>query len=283
MTFEPESLGQSRSDLAEALRRERKRAGLTQTRLAQRCNMSQTKISNIEGGKLTPTIVDVELILEALGTDSPIGLKILALARTANTEWQDDWSSQRRGLDKKQNELAGLESITTEFRFFLPTMITGLLATPDYVRASLARNPSDISKTVTKKLERQQILTNPAKFFTFLLTEQAVRWPLASPVAMAMQLDRLASVSRIPNVRLGIIPLRTVGPLNETPLSVFTVYDRRLVQVETHTGALILRDHRDVDAYREEFNRYEEYALFGDACRELLTEWSMIFTRLRKY
>ncbi|MFC5802562.1 helix-turn-helix domain-containing protein [Streptomyces formicae] len=73
MTFEPESLGQSRSDLAEALRSERKRAGLTQTRLAQRCNMSQTKISNIEGGKLTPTIVDVELILEAIGAapDSP--------------------------------------------------------------------------------------------------------------------------------------------------------------------------------------------------------------------
>ncbi|MER5775843.1 helix-turn-helix transcriptional regulator [Streptomyces sp. NPDC002039] len=277
MTFEPESLGQSRSDLAEALRSERKRAGLTQTRLAQRCNMSQTKISNIEGGKLTPTIVDVELILEALGTESPLGLKILALARTANTEWQDDWASQRRGLDKKQNELAGLESVTTEFRFFLPTMITGLLATPDYVRASLARNPGDMSKTVAKKLERQQVLTDPSKSFTFLLTEQAVRWPLASPIAMAMQLDRLVSVSRIPNVRLGVIPLGMVGPVSETPLSVFTIYDRRLVQVETHTGALILRDHRDVTAYRDDFERYESYALFGGECREQLTGWAAGF------
>ncbi|MEU9404850.1 helix-turn-helix transcriptional regulator [Streptomyces sp. NPDC048281] len=277
MTFEPESLGQSRSGLAEALSNERKRAGLTQTRLARLSNMSQTKISNIEGGKLTPTIVDVELILEAIGTESPLATEILALARTANTEWQDHWASRRRGLDKKQNELAGLESVTTEFRFFLPTMITGLLATPDYARASLARNPGDMSKTVAKKIERQQVLTDPTKFFTFLLTEQAVRWPLAPPIAMAMQIDRLISVSRIPNVRLCVIPLGTVGPVTETPLSVFTIYDRRLVQVETHTGALILRDHRDVTAYRDDFERYESYALFGDECREQLAEWAYRF------
>ncbi|MEW1824972.1 helix-turn-helix transcriptional regulator [Streptomyces sp. NPDC088196] len=282
MTFEPESLGQSRSDLAEATRSERKRAGFTQTRLARLCRMSQTKISNIESGKLTPTIVDVELILEAVGADSPVAANILSLARTANTEWQDHWSSRRRGLDKKQNELARLEAVTTEFRFFLPTMITGLLATPDYVRASLARNTGDMSKTVAKKLERQQILMDPSKYFTFLLTEQAVRWPLASPIAMAMQLDRLASVSRIPNVRLGVIPLGMVGPIVETPLSVFTVYDRRLVQVETHTGALVLRDQRDVTEYRDDFERYESYAIFGDECRELLSEWAMIFTRQRK-
>ncbi len=153
-------------------------------------------------------------------------------------------------------------------------MITGLLATPDYVRASLARNSGDMSKTVAKKLERQQILMDPSKLFIFLLTEQAVRWPLASPLAMAMQIDRLISVSHIPNVRLGVIPLGIVSPVAETPLSVFTVYDRRLVQVETHTGALILRDHRDVNAYRDDFERYESYAVFGDECRERLGEWA---------
>ncbi|MDT0494210.1 helix-turn-helix transcriptional regulator [Streptomyces griseus] len=282
MTFDPESLGQSRSDLAETLRRERRRAGLTQTALGRRCNMSQTKVSNIEGGRITPTLVDVELILETLGASGPIATEILTLARSANTEWQGDWHSQRRGLDKKQNELARLEAVTSEFRFFLPTMITGLLATPDYVRASLSRNSGDMSKTVAKKLERQRILMNSSKFFTFLLTEQAVRWPLASPLVMTMQIDRLASVSRLPHVRLGVIPLGVVGPVVETPLSVFTVYDRRLVQVETNTGALILRDHRDVSAYREDFDRYTSYATFGDECRELLNEWSTFFTRQRE-
>ncbi|WP_093756191.1 helix-turn-helix transcriptional regulator [Streptomyces sp. DvalAA-19] len=280
MNFEPERLGQSRSDLAEALRSLRKRAGKTQSWLARRCNMSQTRVSNMESGKLTPVIVDVELILEALGTDDPAASQILEMVRTANTEWQDHWSSRRRGLDKKQNELARIEKVTTEFRFFLLSAITGLLATPDYVRASLAGTPGDQSKTIAKKLERQSVLHDSSKSFTFLLTEQAVRWPLLSPLAMAVQLDRLASVSRIPHVRLGVIPL--AGHISEMPLSTFTLYDRRLATVETGTGVLILRDHRDVNTYREDFERYESYAVFGDECRELLDEWSRAFTRQRQ-
>ncbi|MFE9435472.1 helix-turn-helix domain-containing protein [Streptomyces sp. NPDC006640] len=277
MTFEPERLGQSRSDLAEAMRTLRKRAGVTQTALARRCTMSQTKVSNIESGKLTPALVDVELILDALGAEGSEAEELLTLARSANTEWQDHWSSRRRGLDKKQNELARLEAASTEFRYFLLSMITGLLATPEYVRASIADVPGDQSKTIARKLERQSVLLNTRKSFTFILTEQAVRWPLLPPLAMAMQLDRLVSVSRLPNVRLGVIPL--TGHIRETPLNTFTLYDRRLATVETGTGALILRDHRDVTAYREDFERYETYAAFGDACRSLLSEWSDSFTR----
>ncbi|MFE7773929.1 helix-turn-helix domain-containing protein [Streptomyces sp. NPDC057445] len=64
-------------------------------RLAKRCNMSQTKISNIESGKLTPAIVDVEPILHALGAEGPLAGEILALARSANTEWQDHPAMRR--------------------------------------------------------------------------------------------------------------------------------------------------------------------------------------------
>ncbi|WP_328901716.1 MULTISPECIES: helix-turn-helix transcriptional regulator [unclassified Streptomyces] len=280
MTFDPAKLDRSRSDLAELLRGERRRAGRTQTWLARRCNMSQTRVSNIESGKLAPTPVDVDLVLEALGASDVVAAEIRIQARRANTEWQAHWSSRRRGLDKKQNELARLESASRELRFFLLSMITGLLATPDYVRASIADVAGDQSKTIAKKLERQQVLYDPSKSFTFILTEQAVRWPLLPPVAMSVQLDRLVSVSRIPQVRLGVIPLG--GYVPERPLSTFTVYDRRLATVETGTGALILRDHRDVSTYRAEFETYERHAVFGSECREILGEWSAAFTRQRE-
>ncbi|MGW1910658.1 helix-turn-helix domain-containing protein [Streptomyces sp. NPDC002076] len=45
MTLDPQQLGQSKADLAETLRTLRKRAGLSQVRLAKRCNVSQSKIS----------------------------------------------------------------------------------------------------------------------------------------------------------------------------------------------------------------------------------------------
>ncbi|MGW1781635.1 helix-turn-helix domain-containing protein [Streptomyces sp. NPDC002143] len=271
MTFDPEELGQSRANLADTLKTLRQRAGVTQTRLAQRCNMSQTKISNIEGAKLTPSLVDVELILRALDAPPDLVTQIATLARTANTEWQDVWSQRRTGLEKKQNELAGFERSSKDFRYFLLSMITGLLATPEYVKASLAGIAGDHGKAIAKKLERQSVLYDTSKNFTFILTEQAVRWPFLPAVAMAMQLDRLVSISLLPNVRLGIIPL--AGHMSSAPLNTFTVYDRRIATVETQTGAMIFRDHRDVSAYLDEFSVYEGYALFGDDGREKLSVW----------
>ncbi|MGW1326171.1 helix-turn-helix domain-containing protein [Streptomyces antibioticus] len=275
MTLNPEELGQSKADLAETLKELRKRAGITQTRLAQRCNLSQTKVSNIEGGKLTPSLVDVELILRALDAPTELVARVTALARVANTEWQDVWSQRRTGLEKKQNELAGFEKSSTEFRYFLLSMVTGLLATPEYVRASLAGIPGDHSKAIAKKLERQAVLYDTSKRFTFILTEQAVRWPYVHGAAMAMQLDRLISVSHLPNVRVGVIPLG--GHMPVCPLNTFTVYDARTATVETSTGAMVFRDHRDVSAYLKEFSVYEGYALFGEQFREQLTAWAEAF------
>ncbi|MFI1017627.1 DUF5753 domain-containing protein [Streptomyces sp. NPDC020965] len=186
-------------------------------------------------------------------------------------EWQDVWSQRRTGLEKKQNELAGFERSATDFRYFLLSMVTGLLATPEYVRASLADIPGDHSKAIAKKLERQAVLHDAAKRFTFILTEQAARWPYLQGAAMAMQMDHLVSVSRLSNVRLGVIPL--AGHMPVAPLSTFTVYDTRIATVETATGVMVFRDHRDVSAHLNEFAVYEEYAHFGQEARELLSSW----------
>jgi len=237
--------------------------------------MSQTKISNIEGAKLTPTLVDVELILRALDAPPDLVSRVAALARNANSEWQDAWSQRRTGLEKKQNELAGFEKSSTEFRYFLLSMVTGLLATPDYVKASLAHIPGDHSKAIAKKLERQSVLYDTSKRFTFILTEQAVRWPFLPPVAMAMQVDRLVSLSLLPNIQLGVIPLD--GHMPTAPLNTFTIYDTRIATVETQTGVMVFRDHRDVSAYLNEFGTYEGYALFGEEGRERLSDWASRF------
>ncbi|MGK5641210.1 helix-turn-helix domain-containing protein [Streptomyces sp. URMC 126] len=274
MTFAPEELSRSKADLAVTLKTLRKRAGLSQVRLARRCNTSQTKVSNIESGKVTPSLVDVELILRALDAPPQLVSDITALARIANTEWQDDRSLLRRGLDTRQNELAGLERSATEFRYFLPTMITGILATPEYVRASIADVPGDHGKTIAKKLERQAVLYDRSKRLTFILTEQAVRWPLIPPDALAVQIDRLASLTHLPNIRIGIIPVgHEVKP---GPLSVFTVYDDSMATVETPTGVLIFRDHRDVSAYLAEFSAHETHAIFGEQARKKLVEWATL-------
>ncbi|MFF4542774.1 helix-turn-helix domain-containing protein [Streptomyces sp. NPDC001406] len=275
MTLDAEQLGQSKADLAETLRTLRKRAGLSQVRLAKRCNVSQSKISKIETGEITPSLVDVELILRAAGASEQLVAEVTALARLANTEWQPIRSSWRRGLEKRQAELAGLEAEARELRYFLPAMITGLLATPEYIRASLEYSPGDISKTVARKLERQTVLYDATKSFTFLLTEQAIRWAVVPPPAMAVQIDRLASLSHLPNVRIGLISMGTA--ISRGPMNTFTIYDDRLTTVETFTGRTVFRDSRDITEHLNVFKQYERKAQFGDAARALLQEWASLY------
>jgi len=273
--YEPEELGQRKDELAVALRTARRTAGLTGERLAARCGISQSKISKIETGKVLPSAADVERILSALGVDGERQAALVAMARMANTEFQNVRASLQRGLHQKQRELAALEADTHHLRFFLPLMITGLLQTPEYARASLANFPGDHPQAVAKRLDRQAMLYNGSKRFSFVLTEAAVRWQLCEPRVMAVQMGRLASLSELPNIDLGIIPLDAYVP--DGPLNTFTVYDERIATAETFGGVIMMRDPRDVAYHLQLFAFFERYAVFGDEVRTLLGSYAEAF------
>jgi len=261
--------------LAATLRGLRKNAGLTGERLGARCAMSQSKISKIETGKIVPSTTDVERILRALDVSSDVRSQVSALTSLANAEFQTVRALLRKGLDKKQSELSSIEASTTDFRYFLPAMIASLISTPEYIRASLAHIKGETSKAVARKLDRQVVLYDTAKRFTFLLTESAARWRVCPPLVMAAQLDRLASLSYLPNVRLGIIPVPE-SP-QRGPLNTFTVYDQSLVMAETFTGALMLRDPKDVAFHLELFDSFGTAARYDDEARRLLASWAAAF------
>jgi hypothetical protein len=156
-------------------------------------------------------LIDVDLILRALQAPPEVVAEVTSLTRLANTEWQSKRSSWRRGLDKRQKELAGLEASARRLQYFLPSMVTGLLATPEYIAASLTHCPVDTAGTVARKLARQDVLCDSTKQFTFLLTEQAARSPTADAAA--------ADDEVVPGV--GEIAPKTHGPSRpgSTPLS----------------------------------------------------------------
>nr|WP_221442536.1 helix-turn-helix transcriptional regulator [Nocardiopsis algeriensis] len=270
--MEPEKLTAGRARLGEALRRLRQDTGLSGERLARRCAMSQSKISKIETGRLTPTLVDIDRLLTALGATEEQSREVLALSRPANTEWQDKRTLWRRGLETRQDELRALESSATEMRYFLPTMVTGLLATPAHIRASLAHSPRDVSPVMSKKIRRQSVLGDHRRSFAFVLTEQAARWAIVPSEQMTAQIEHLIDVSGLPGVKLGVIPNGTVIPRG--PMNTFTVYDDRPATLETFTGRLAFRDPRDVATYRKLFAMYEEHALFGEDARRRLRSWA---------
>ena len=272
MRLEPERADNDRHDLAGALLRLRRATGLSGERLARRCGMSQSKVSRIETGKLLPSVVDVEQLLTALGTDPTTKHELLSLARVANAEYQDVRASVRRGLHHRQRELAALERSATEVRYFLPALVTGLLQLPEYLRAAINPpvRPADgnIDQAVAAKLKRQTVLRDPAKRFTFLLTESAVRWQLCPTSVMRRQVEHVIALSRLPTVRLGVLPLDVA--VADGPYHTFVVYDRRLVTIELFSGQLVLRDPKDVEHYRNLFEMFSTSAVWRDDARRIL-------------
>ncbi|MGC0415094.1 helix-turn-helix domain-containing protein [Embleya sp. AB8] len=279
MSFDPQQAGRDRLRLASALRALRSATGLSGERLAVRCGMSQSKISRIETGRTLPSILDVQQILEALGVDAATADEVRRLAEVANTEYEDVRTSVRRGRHHRQRELAALEAGADHIRHFLPTMITGLLQTPAYMRQAMAPTvdpaAGDTAKMMAIKLERQAVLHDQGKQFEFLLTESAARWHLCRASVMALQMDHLISISKLPQVRVHILPLRQ--RMTDAPFNTFVIYGDHLVTVELFSGQLILRDPKDIAYYRDLFDYFVDRSLSGDEARAEIESWSESF------
>ncbi|MFC7308473.1 helix-turn-helix domain-containing protein [Streptomyces monticola] len=284
MPIEPETQAQERRDLAGALKSLRRASGLSGERLALRCNMSQTKISRIETGRALPTVIDVERILKALDVPGEVADEILRLARRANVDYASWRAYARVGLYHKQAELKALESSSRVMRHFLPAIPTGLLHVKDYAIATLTPtvegDPArDVARAVNARMERQKVLDDTSRSFSFLMTEQAVRWRRAAPEVMAAQCAHMAKVNGKPNVQLGIIPQTAEVP--GIPMNIFVVYDDRLVTVELFSGEVVLRDPRDITQHLNLFDLFWTHALTGDAATAFLTETAEGFMRQR--
>jgi hypothetical protein len=88
------------------------------------------------------------------------------------------------------------------------------------------------------------------------------------------QLDRIASLSTLENVSIGLIP-HAAPALTHAPhgFAIFESIDRdadALVMVETVHANLTINDPLHVALYRRQWSLLEKMAVFGDDIRELL-------------
>ncbi len=235
--------------------------------------MSAGKLSKIENGRTLPTVQDVDLVLSALGVSEEVKEEFLAAARTAVTE-ATAWRLMRRmGPWKHQSTIKAIEANTTLLRLFQGQLVPGLLQTPEYATAVFSLPPElpeeTKTRTVAARIARQSTLYEEGRSFHFVVCEHVLRWLVCEPFVMAVQLDRLVSLSRLPNVSIGIIP--ATGRMPDFPMNCFSIHDARLVLIETFHSEITTRDPKDVATYVDVFERFSAVALYGDAMR-ILTE-----------
>lgn len=263
----------NRTELGAALRALRLASGKEAKAVARSAVMSNPKLSKIENGHVAPTVADVERILTALEVSAEVKSEYMAVARAQATEATAWRLFRRMGYHRKQEQIRALENSMKLLRLFQPSLVPGLLQTPEYIRAVLGRkdlSEDQLSRTVGARIERQAVLYDASKTLRFIVTEPVLRWLILPPPMMAGQLDRIISVSRLPNVDVRVVLLGR--PQKDVPGHSFVIRDDRVVTVETTHAELMVTDPRDVSLYVEKFDRFASTAVTGGDMRSMLSD-----------
>ncbi|MFD3550077.1 helix-turn-helix domain-containing protein [Streptomyces sp. NPDC058655] len=271
------------TDLGRSLRELRVASGKQAKVVARSAAMSPSKLSKIENGALAPSVLDVERVLTALEISKEVKEQLTEVARQVATE-ATAWRIYRRtGLHKHQEEIQAIEAQTSLLRVFQPSCIPGLLQTPEYVRGvqqGSELTDDALEKMIGARLRRQEVLYDRSRTFEFLITESVIRWKLIPAPMMAAQLDKLITMSRMSNIRIGIVPLSAAMP--GLPTSSFVVFDGRFVIVEIPHAEITTSEMRDIELYVDKFQMFDRVALSGEDMWDLVAGIRDDFLREQK-
>ncbi len=264
-----------RRALAAELALLRRVSGLSGRDLATHLNVSQATVSRAEAGTAVLSRPQADAWLTAVAAEVAARERVLALVDAAHAE-SLPWRSSLPSSGHFQGVAADLEQVSGLICNYSPTVIPGLLQTPEYVRALLplfgTTGREDHVASLAARMERQAVLYTE-RTFRFIIGHQALSWSPAGDNLMAAQRDRLRQIDREPNVEVTLLDERAAGP---PAWSNFVIYDeprepdiQPVVALELAHGRTTISDSDDVALYRELFARLAASAVpaDGDHCK----------------
>ena len=264
---------QAREILGYRLRDIRKDARVSGRELAALTGWHFTKISKIEHGSSMPSEADIELWCFHCGAESQVP-DLTATARGIEKLYVELRRLLRTGTARYQQELLANETRTHHFRIFDPAIIPGALQTPGYATirisefADMVGIPADVQSTVAVRMARAQLLQSGDRLFHFVLGEHALRAALDDQDVMEEQLRHLQEMSRLPRLRLGILP---TSVRHYMTLCGFWIFDDREVHIETYSAAVRITQPREIAMYAKVFEHYSRRAIYGQEARDLIS------------
>ncbi len=265
----PEPQSQRRA-LGAELRRLRDLAGLSTREMAPKVGISSAGVTRTEAGTRVPSLPEVNAWVAATEASDEVRDRLVALTESAYNEVQT-WRGVLTGARHLQQRSADMEAAADLQREYEPVMVPGLLQTAGYAQRVLelcAVPGQDIPAAVTARLERQQVLFDAARRFDFLITEGALRSPIASEAVMRGQLDRITSVAGMDNVTVAVLATRSGAA--RIGWHGFTIYEQLrddgdpFVYVELVHADVTISEPAGVAAYQHLFGQLMDAALTGD-------------------
>jgi transcriptional regulator with XRE-family HTH domain len=210
-----ESPAAARRRLRIALRRAREAKGLTQRQVAESLDWSLSKVNRIEAGDVTVTGTDLQALLRLFDVIDPDRVEDLTTAgRAARRRGWWDRPEYREHLSPAMIQSIQFEAEATTIRSFQPSLIPGLLQTPDYAAAILHAPRAVLSPTVlatrleVRMLRREQLFGRPEPPpYLLVLDESVLLREVGGPRVMSAQLYDLLEMTRAGAVIVRVVPL----------------------------------------------------------------------------
>jgi transcriptional regulator with XRE-family HTH domain len=197
--------------------------------VAKALGWSIAKISRYENGAGSFPLEELAKLLEFYAVPESRRRKLLDLAQDANQRgWWDEYAD---ALPSEYLEYIGLEAEAETLIQWAITGIPGLLQTEEYAREVFASYqktmplaPGIIERRVRVRMRRQDVLTirQPPLRLSVVLDESALLRQIGEPTVMREQLQRLLTVSELPNVELRILPFSSGGSPPPATFQVFS-------------------------------------------------------------
>jgi transcriptional regulator with XRE-family HTH domain len=257
------------------LRTLRSLSGLSTRDVARLTGLSVARVSRIETGHSLLALPELDAWAAAVQVGPDAHARLRELTEAAHAASVETFrSSPTLDLQANLSDTEGRARLVVSVQ---PTIVPGLLQTAAYARAVLELvdvTSQDIAVAINTRLRRQEALHDPGRRFEFLITEAALRWPAGDAQLMAAQYDRIAQLSTLDNIAVGIIPLGR--PVRALPWCDVNIYDDFVdgepaaVDVELPHAEVWVTDPTDVAVYRALVQRLWDSALTGPAAGAFL-------------
>ena len=276
------SVQRARQVLADRLAELRRAAGLTGRALATRCGWHASKVSRIENAVTPPSADDIRLWATHCGAAGQIA-DLVASLRAVEGMWIEWRRIEGTGLRLSQEARLPLYERTRNFRSYSSWLVPGMIQTPAYTEAALRAIRQrrglldDVDDALAARMQRQRVLYEGGHRFAFLVEESVLRSGIGGAEVMAGQLEHLGMVSALPNVSLGVVPMRP--DRTRWPVEGFWIYDTAQVNVELVSGYLTITQPREIELYVQAFGELGALAQYGAAAGALIATASAALTR----
>ncbi|MCP2342544.1 transcriptional regulator with XRE-family HTH domain [Actinomadura rupiterrae] len=174
------------------MKRYRSRANVTQEAIATKTLVTGSFVSQVETGKRPCKREFAATVDQMTGANGALLELWDDLYRNGSPvpSWFQDWSA--------------VEAEATSLIVWEPMILPGLLQTEAYMREFLSSE-----EAITKRLQRQEILTRPESPvpYTLLLTRAALSYPVGTRETLREQLQHVVAMAQRPNIAVQIVTL----------------------------------------------------------------------------